>query len=77
MKIAIPIACLALVTGCNGDPTVPTTEENRQLDDASAMLNEAPANFEAVDDGGLGPRERDVLGASRATSGGSGGPPWS
>jgi hypothetical protein len=54
MKIAIPIACLALVTGCSGDPTVPTTEENRQLDDASAMLNEAPANLEAVDDGGLG-----------------------
>jgi hypothetical protein len=54
MKIAIPIVCLALLTGCSDDPTVPTTEENRQLDDASAMLNEAPANLEAVDDGGLG-----------------------
>jgi len=54
MKIAIPIVWLALLTGCSDDPTVPTTEENRQLDDASAMLNEAPANLEAVDDGGLG-----------------------
>jgi len=54
MKIAIPILCLALLTGCSDDPAVPTTEENRQLDDASAMLNEAPANLEAVDDGGLG-----------------------
>jgi hypothetical protein len=53
MKIAIPILCLALLAGCS-DPAVPTTEENRQLDDASAMLNEAPANLEAVDDGGLG-----------------------
>ena len=54
MKIAIPIVCLALLTACSEDQTVPTTEENRQLDDASAMLNEAPANLEAVEDGGLG-----------------------
>ena len=54
MKIAIPILWLALLSGCSDDPAVPRTEENRQLDDASAMLNEAPANLEAVDDGGLG-----------------------
>ena len=54
MKIAIPIVCLALLAGCSDDPTVPTIEENRQLDDASEMLNDAPANLEAVDDGGLG-----------------------
>lgn len=54
MKIAIPILWLALLSGCSDDPAVPTTEENRQLDDASAMLNEAHANLEAVDDGGLG-----------------------
>jgi hypothetical protein len=54
MKIAIPVLCLALLAGCSDDPAVPTTDENRQLDDASAMLNEAPANLEAVDDGGLG-----------------------
>lgn len=54
MKIAIPLICLALLTGCGDDPAVPTSEENRQLDDASQMLNEAPANLEAVDDGGLG-----------------------
>ena len=54
MKIAIPLICLALLAGCNEDPAVPTSEENRQLDDASEMLNKAPANLEAVDDGGLG-----------------------
>ena len=53
MKIAILILCLALLTGCSDDPTVPTSEENQQLDGASAMLNEARANLEAVDDGGL------------------------
>ena len=54
MKIAIRLTCLVLLTGCGADRTVPTSEENRQLDDASQMLNEAPANLEAVDDGGLG-----------------------
>jgi len=54
MKIAIPFICLALLAGCSEDPAVPTSEENRQLEDASAMLNEAPANLEAVGDGGLG-----------------------
>jgi hypothetical protein len=53
MKITIPLTCL-LLTGCGADRTVPTSEENRQLDDASQMLNEAPANLEAVDDSGLG-----------------------
>ena len=54
MRISTLCLCLVLLTGCSGDPSVPTSEENRQLDDASAMLNEAPANLEAVDDGGLG-----------------------
>ena len=54
MKIAIPMVCLALLTGCSYEPSLPTPQENRQLDDASAMLNEAPANLEAVDEGGLG-----------------------
>lgn len=54
MKIAILLTCLVLLAGCGADRTIPTSEENRQLDDASAMLNEAPANLEAVDDSGLG-----------------------
>ena len=57
MKIATLLIGIALLTACSGDPAVPTGEENRQLDDASQMLNEAPANLEAVDDGGLGSAE--------------------
>ena len=60
MKIATLLVCLTLLTGCSGDPVVPTSEENRQLDDASQMLNEAPANLEAVDDGGLGSASEDA-----------------
>ena len=77
MKITILFICMTLLTGCSDDPAVPTSEENRQLDDASEMLNEAPANLETVDDGGLGPANGNALGASRAASGGSGGQPWS
>ena len=57
MKTATLFLALSLLTACSEDPAVPTGEENRQLDDASQMLNEAPANLEAVDDGGLGSGE--------------------
>ena len=46
---------LALVlSGCQRDPAAPTAEENRQLDEAANLLDQAPANLEAIDDGGLG-----------------------
>ena len=44
---------LVLLTGCDREPASPTAEENRQLDDAANLLNEAPANLDAVDDMGL------------------------
>jgi len=42
------------LTACQRDPAAPTAEENRQLDEAANLLDEAPANLEAIDDGGLG-----------------------
>ncbi len=45
---------ILILTGCQRDPAAPTAEENRQLDEAANLLNEAPANLEAIDDGGLG-----------------------
>jgi hypothetical protein len=45
---------VALLTACERNPAAPTAEESRQLDEAEQMLNEAPANLEAVDDYGLG-----------------------
>lgn len=47
------IACALLLGGCNQEPAGPTAEENSQLDDAANLLNEAPANLDAVDDMGL------------------------
>ena len=43
-----------LISGCQRDPAAPTAEENRQLDEAANLLNEAPANLETIDDSGLG-----------------------
>ena len=47
MRTAALIA-LTLLAACNREQTVPTAQENRQLDDIESMLNEAPANLEAV-----------------------------
>ena len=52
-KVLLLLAPLVL-TGCQRDPAAPTAEENRQLDEAANLLNEAPANLEAIDDSGLG-----------------------
>ncbi len=54
MKLASIFLALAALAGCQKDASVPTAEENAQLDDAANLLNEAPADLEGVDDGGLG-----------------------
>jgi hypothetical protein len=54
MRKSVVLLAPLLLTSCQGDPDVPTVEENRQLDEAANMLNQAPANLEAIDDGGLG-----------------------
>jgi hypothetical protein len=53
MKFLLIVLALPLLTACERDPAAPTAEENRQLDEAGQMLNEAPANLDAVDDYGL------------------------
>ena len=53
MRLALALMMLSL-SACERNSAAPTGEENRQLDDADRMLNEAPANLEAVDDAGLG-----------------------
>lgn len=58
-KIAWLLAPLALLIACNREPSVPSAEENRQLDAAANLLDQAPANLESVDDSGFG--EADQL----------------
>jgi hypothetical protein len=47
------ILATVLLGGCSRESAAPTSEENRQLDDVANLLNEAPANLEAIDDSGL------------------------
>ena len=54
MRKSVVLLAPLLLTSCQGDPDAPTVEENRQLDEAANMLNQAPANLEAIDDSGLG-----------------------
>lgn len=51
------------LSGCQPNPDAPTAEENRQLDEAANLLDEAPANLEAIDDAGLG-EANDLEGAA-------------
>lgn len=53
MKIAAILFALPLMVSCQRPAHTPTAEENLQLDDASNLLNAAPANLNAVDDHGL------------------------
>lgn len=54
MRFRLLFLVSAVLTACDRNPDAPTAEENRQLDEAERMLNEAPSNLEAVDDYGLG-----------------------
>lgn len=57
MKFAYVLLAFSLLGACEGNPDTPTTEESRQLDDAANLLNQAPANLEAVDDSALDPAD--------------------
>lgn len=46
------IALAAVVAGCGGS-TAPSAEQNRALDDAGRMLDEAPAALNEVQEDGL------------------------
>jgi hypothetical protein len=54
MRTSVFFLAALVLTSCRGDQAAPTGEENRQLDEAANMLNQAPANLEAIDDSALG-----------------------
>ena len=53
-RITCLFLCLLPLAGCQKEASVPTEQENAQLDDAANLLNGAQDNLEGVDDGGLG-----------------------
>lgn len=53
MKVTHVFLVLPLMISCQRNPDMPTAEESRQLDDASNLLNQAPASLNGVDDSSL------------------------
>jgi hypothetical protein len=50
-----------LLAACGQEAAVPTTEENAQMDDAANLLDQAPEDLEAIDDGELNAAESNRL----------------
>lgn len=49
IRVALAVALVSL-SACGSDATEPSTEENRQLDAAENLLDEAPNELESVSD---------------------------
>lgn len=53
MKPTLPLVAamlLPVLSGCDRDAPVPSQRENEQLDNASALLNQAPADLDTVNE---------------------------
>ena len=59
MRRAAIFSMLAVLAACGREAAVPTSEENAQMEDAANLLDQAPADLEAVDDGELNAADAD------------------
>ena len=57
MRLIIPL--LLCLSACDRSPDVPTAAENRDLDQAARMLDDAEGNLAGIDDNGLAPAPAD------------------
>jgi hypothetical protein len=63
--MATTCAATAMLAACGGASTAPSAEENRDLDSAARMLDEAPNSLKQVDDSGLAENASDEPGGER------------
>jgi hypothetical protein len=56
---------LALLLAACGDTSVPSAEENAQLDNAAEMLDSAPDALEGIDENAIDPPQSNEAGPSR------------
>lgn len=61
--LCLLLAAILPLAACR-EGEAPTAEQNRQMDEAAELLNQAPATLEAVDDGGLAGAANDGSGAA-------------
>ncbi len=55
-----PFLLALLLAGC-GEPSAPSAEENRQLDEAARMLDAAPDTLANIDENGVGDAESNSV----------------
>jgi hypothetical protein len=55
-----PFLLAALLASC-GDKSMPSAEENRQLDNAAELLNSAPDELANIDENALGTTEENAV----------------
>ena len=53
MRRLTTILALVTLAACGREAAVPTSEENAQMEDAANLLDQAPEDLDAIDDGGL------------------------
>ena len=53
MRRSTTILVLVTLAACSREAAVPTSEENAQMEDAANLLDQAPDDLEAIDNGGL------------------------
>jgi predicted small lipoprotein YifL len=61
MRRSTTILALLALAACGRDAPVPTSEENAQMEDAANLLDQAPDDLEAIDDGGLNAADANTL----------------
>jgi len=61
MHRSVAILALVSLAACQREAAVPTSKENAQMDEAANLLDQAPEDLEAVDDGGLNAAESNRL----------------
>ena len=65
MTSRILLACAAAaLSACGGDSEAPSAEQDREMDSAAEMLDDAPNSLSRVDDGGL-EQELEAQGSGR------------
>ena len=53
LRMLLAAACLALAGACGRDEGAPSEEQNRELDRAAEMLDDAPNGLSGIDDSEL------------------------
>ena len=61
MRRSWTILALVALAACSRDATVPTSEENMRMDEAANLLDRAPNELDAIDEGELNAADENRL----------------